>query len=142
SRLSRRAAAERPSGPYRDTRKTCGAAGGAAGALAGFGLAICVCLIDRRFRDPSDLAIGAQHNPVMAMVPRIPTDSPDGEPARRAALAIHHMRMLLHARGGRDGAQSFAVTSAGPGAGKTSITLAMGVSFASSGSNTLLIDLD
>jgi capsular exopolysaccharide synthesis family protein len=36
----------------------------------------------------------------------------------------------------------FAVTSASPGDGKTSLTLALGLSFAASGSRTLLIDCD
>jgi capsular exopolysaccharide synthesis family protein len=43
---------------------------------------------------------------------------------------------------GVDERRVFALTSASPGDGKTSLTLALGLSFAASGSRTLLIDCD
>jgi Mrp family chromosome partitioning ATPase/uncharacterized protein involved in exopolysaccharide biosynthesis len=135
------AGGEIPTGPYRDTRKPFAAAGALTGGLLGLALAACLCLIDRRFRVPTDLALEPHHSAVLAMIPRLSPTLVDGDQARRAALAIHQMRMLLQARAGRE-SSVFAVTSAAPGAGKTSIALALGASAASAGLNTLLIDMD
>ena len=48
---------------------------------------------------------------------------------------------MLQINAGED-SNVFAITSASPGDGKTSLTLALGLSFAASGSRTLLIDCD
>jgi len=141
NRISLMADGEKPLGPYRDTRKTFAAAGGFGGGLLGFGLALCFCLLDRRFRDPQDLALTAHDHPVIAVIPRLTPELTEVEPAWRAAMSVHQLRMMLHARGGW-GSQVFAVTSASPGSGKTSVALAMGVSAASAGFDTLLVDLD
>ena len=49
---------------------------------------------------------------------------------------------MLQINGGTDDRRVFAVTSAAPGDGKTSLTLALGLSYAACGTRTLLIDCD
>jgi capsular exopolysaccharide synthesis family protein len=54
---------------------------------------------------------------------------------------VHQIRTMLQLSRGVD-THVYAVTSAAPAEGKTSLTLALGLSFAASGSHTLLIDTD
>jgi capsular exopolysaccharide synthesis family protein len=55
---------------------------------------------------------------------------------------VHQIRTMLQINGASTEQSVFAVTSAAPGDGKTSLTLALGLSFAACGSRTLLIDCD
>jgi Mrp family chromosome partitioning ATPase len=59
-----------------------------------------------------------------------------------AAHGVHQIRMLLERRFQPGRTPVFAITSSTAGAGKTSLSLALGLSFAASGSRTLLIDCD
>jgi Mrp family chromosome partitioning ATPase len=68
----------------------------------------------------------------------------DGDPSHqdRAALCIHEIRALLEIRAQTGGAQAFAITSSGKGAGKTSLTVGLASSLALSGTRTLLVDCE
>jgi len=80
--------------------------------------------------------------PLLGILPNLPDLLTDPRQAAVAAHCVHQIRTLLQIRVQAEDNQVFAVTSASPGDGKTSLTLALGLSFAASGCNTLLIDCD
>jgi capsular exopolysaccharide synthesis family protein len=130
-----------PKSPSNDTRLKF------AGVFGCLGMFIPICAIgiygmtDRRYRY-SDEAIdeGPANTTLLGILPRLPSDLSDAEQAAAAAHCVHQIRTLIQI-GGKD-RRVLAVTSSNPGDGKTSMTLALGLSFASSGSKTLLVDLD
>jgi Mrp family chromosome partitioning ATPase len=79
---------------------------------------------------------------MLGILPRLPDDLAEPEHAAVAAHCVHQVRMLLQIGSEAQGRRVFAVTSPGAQDGKTSLALALGVSFASSGSKTLLVDCD
>ena len=78
---------------------------------------------------------------LLGILPNLPDRLTDPAQAATAAHCVHQIRTMLQINAGED-SNVFAVTSASPGDGKTSLTLALGLSFAASGSRTLLIDCD
>jgi capsular exopolysaccharide synthesis family protein len=98
-------------------------------------------LFDRRYRYSDEALEEGPHNTTMlGILPRLPNDLHDVEQAAAAAHCVHQIRTLMQIGGA--GRKVFAVTSSNPGDGKTSMTLSLGLSFAGSGSRTLLVDLD
>lgn len=134
--------AARPLTPYRDTRIVFASAGGLGGALLGFGLVLALGLADRRIRTPADLKVEFGGRPVLGVLPRLPEDLSDPDQAAAAAHGVHEIRTLLQIWGRGQNHQVFGITSATAGSGKTSLTAALGVSFAAAGFKTLLIDCD
>jgi Mrp family chromosome partitioning ATPase len=80
--------------------------------------------------------------PDPGVLPLLPDEHSDPEQATVAAHSVHQIRTLLQQQTRAHASPVIAVTSASAGAGKTSLTLAMGLSFAASGARTLLIDCD
>jgi polysaccharide biosynthesis transport protein len=78
---------------------------------------------------------------LLGILPNLPDRLSDPTQAATAAHCVHQIRTMLQINTGEE-RNVFAVTSASPGDGKTSLTLALGLSFAASGSRTLLIDCD
>jgi len=103
-------------------------------------------LTNRRYRysDETDGASGMP--PLLGILPTLPDQLTDPDQAAVAAHCIHQVRIMLQVNGGgqNGGAQrkAYMVTSASTGDGKTSLTMALGLSFAASGSRTLVIDCD
>jgi Mrp family chromosome partitioning ATPase len=62
------------------------------------------------------------------------------EQAESTAYAVHHIRTMLQV--GYHGGPVTAITGPVSGSGKTSLTIALGLSYASTGAKTLLIDAD
>jgi Mrp family chromosome partitioning ATPase len=133
---------DRPMGAFRDTRVSLAGAGGLGGILVGFGLVLLIGLIDRRVRDPGDAAGPMVSGPILGMLPQLPEDLADPEQAAQAAFSVHEVRTLLQILGRRQNHQVFGITSPVPGSGKTSLTLALGGSFAAARFKTLMIDCD
>ncbi|HWB52541.1 MAG TPA: hypothetical protein VG722_00045 [Tepidisphaeraceae bacterium] len=105
----------------------------------GFGFVMLIGLIDRRFRSPADAKL--QNSPMLGILPNLPDDLSDPEQAAITAHYVHQIRTLLQIWDSSRGKQVFSVTSPVSGTGKTSLSLALGVSFAAA-SKTLLIDCD
>src|SRR5204863_9112175 len=78
---------------------------------------------------------------LLGILPNLPDRLTDPAQAATAAHCVHQIRTMLQINSSED-RKVYAVTSASPGDGKTSLTLALGLSFAASGSRTLLIDCD
>ena len=116
------------------------------GAMAGMALALSMFLVsgmrNRRFRYANDAHENVERHRVLGILPRLPQKMNDPEQATIAAQCVHRIRTMLQMK--RDGklGQVFSVTSAASGDGKTSLVMALGLSFAASKSKTLLVDFD
>lgn len=79
---------------------------------------------------------------IVGMLPDLGNSLEDQELASASAFAVHQIRSQLQIKSAEEGSRVYGVTSPAPGDGKTSLIIAMGLSFAESGSRTLLLDLD
>jgi capsular exopolysaccharide synthesis family protein len=116
------------------------------GFLLGFLLPACIVLLigllDGRFRYSDEANSEMSDVPLLGILPNLPDLLSDPEQAATAAHCVHQIRTILQINGGEEDRRAFAITSGSPGDGKTSLALALGLSFAASGSKTLLIDCD
>lgn len=126
----------------RATMATFGFFVGAGLPLAGF---VLLGLLDRKYRysDETNASSVTRGIPLLGILPNLPDRLSDPSQASVAAHCVHQIRTMLQLNAVRsDGPTVLSVTSATSGDGKTSLSLALGLSFAASGSRTLLIDTD
>ena len=97
---------------------------------------------DRRVRDAEDLTARLAGVPVLGLLPRLPKDLSDPEQVMLAAHCVHQIRSLLQIHAQNEDGQVFCITSPAARTGKTTLTVALGLSFSASHSRTLLIDCD
>lgn len=135
---------EMPTGPYSDQRKKLAATGFLFGGAFPIGLIMLIGLMDRRFRYSDDAvnAGGTGNISLLGILPYLPTNMHDPEQAAVAAHCVHQIRTLLQIGGADHTRKVFAVTSPTSGDGKTSLSVSLGLSFATSGAKTLMIDFD
>lgn len=120
-----------------------GLLGGLFGGAMGFGLVMMLGLLDRKLRHVEQARVDLPDHKVLGMLPTLPQDLSDPEQATLAAHGVHHIRTLLQIDHMNDGrGRAFSITSPAAGSGKSSLTMALGLSFAASGARTLLIDCD
>ena len=96
-----------------------------------------------RYSDETDSKQGQP--PLLGILPTLPDHLADPEQAAVAAHCIHQIRIMLQvgsAVAGQEPKRVFMVTSANTGDGKTSLSMSLALSFAASGSRTLIIDGD
>ena len=125
-----------------DTRPKYAAMGGMLGLGLGVGFFLFLGLIDPRVRSLDEARLNVKHMALLGVLPSLPEDLADPEQSALAAHCVHQIRTLLQISTGGAGAGVFSVTSPASGSGKTSLTLALGVSFAAANSRTLMIDCD
>ncbi len=126
-----------------DKRVAYAAGGGFAGFVLGFGVFLIIGFFDKRFRSFEDAQYNVRHvTRMLGVLPSLPNDLSDPEHAAIAAHCVHQIRTLLQVSPDIPARQAFVVTSPSAGDGKTSLCLAMGLSYAAAGSRTLLIDCD
>jgi capsular exopolysaccharide synthesis family protein len=128
--------------PFKDRR----IAVSIAAAVGGLGLPVLFFLflgaMDKRYRYSDETNDGVANVPLLGILPRLPEQLSDPEQAAVAAHCIHQIRIMLQVGPNPDRRRVFMVTSSATGDGKTSLTMALGLSFAASGSKTLVIDCD
>ncbi len=129
-----------PTAPARDRRRLYAAAGAFSGVCLPIALAVLIGLVSPtlRFSDETD---SGTKRPLLGILPILGDGVVSPERAAGAAHSIHHMRVTLQV-GARGKRPVFLVTSACAGEGKTSLTTALALSYAASGSRTLVIDAD
>jgi Mrp family chromosome partitioning ATPase/uncharacterized protein involved in exopolysaccharide biosynthesis len=134
-----------------DNRIKVGLLGVVLGGGLPIGLMLLVGLMDRRYRYSDEPGVDVSGITLLGILPNLPDRLSDPEQAAIAAHCVHQIRTMLQINGSAVGAvgpesnedrRVFAVTSAAPGDGKTSLTLALGLSYAACGTRTLLIDCD
>jgi succinoglycan biosynthesis transport protein ExoP len=137
---------EVPLTPLKDNRLKFAAAGGLAGMCLPAGLFALLGLLRPRYRYADETAAGISANvPLLAILPTLQGTGDrleDLEQASAAAQHVHQVRMVLDVNRRASESTCYLVSSASPGEGKTSLTVALGLSFAASGSRTLVIDAD
>jgi Mrp family chromosome partitioning ATPase len=114
--------------------------GAAVGVGFSFGLFFLIGFFRDGYRYIDELEDIEDSAPLLGTLP----DLSAGELANDevAALAVHHLRNMLQLRDGRKERAVYTITSATSGDGKTSLALALGMSFAVSGRRTILVDAD
>jgi capsular exopolysaccharide synthesis family protein len=117
----------------------------AAGFVAGAGGPVVLCLLwgliaQRRYRYSDEADHLVPGGTLLGILPNLPRNLADPEEAAAAAHCVHRIRSILQIAGPSH--RVYAVTSSTAGDGKTSLTLSLGLSYAASGSRTLLVDFD
>lgn len=113
------------------------------GGTLGLALVLGLAFLDRRLRY-SDEVMPAHPTAgdirALGILPNLPPNPENEHQSDATAYAVHHIRTLLQV--GYRGGPVTAITGPVSGSGKTSLTVALGLSFASTGAETLLIDAD
>lgn len=137
-------AAQVPQRPSSDKRLPLAAAGFMGGGGFAFALMLGIGFIDRRYRYIGDVESNHKLPPIIGVLPMLTDKASGAEETEVASLTVHHIRntLLLDGRPSPGRGRSFTVTSSGPGDGKTSVVVALGMSFAQAGYRTLVIDAD
>jgi Mrp family chromosome partitioning ATPase len=119
--------------------------GAAAGAGVPAALVVLLGVVLRRYRfsDEAEQQL-AGSVPLLGILPSLPERLIDPEQAAAAAHCVHQIRVMLEVGGGNGRRRRgvYLTTSTTPGEGKTSLTMSLGLSFATSGSRTLVMDCD
>jgi Mrp family chromosome partitioning ATPase/uncharacterized protein involved in exopolysaccharide biosynthesis len=131
-----------PASPYSDRRKLACVAGIAFGGMLGFGIVLFIAWLDPSIRNMDDLEITVSDFARLGVLPQLPDDLTDAEAITTAAHCVHNIRTKMMISSVRDNNHVFAVTSCGPASGKSSLAMALGLSFSGTGGRTLLIDCD
>lgn len=138
--------AQRPRLPSSDKRKKLAAVGLVGGFGLSFGLFFVLGTLDRRAYDSAQFERSASGHQRYAFLGAIPdmdrrTD-PEVDPHALAASCVHQIRNRIDAVRPNDGTLAMAVGSPQQGDGKTSFAMALGHSYARSGSRTVVVDCD
>jgi polysaccharide biosynthesis transport protein len=128
--------------PASDRRPVFAALGFLGGALLPIGFLLLIGLANPRYRFSDETGSDMNGLNLLGILPDLPDRLSDPEQASIAAHCVHQIRTMLQISGAPDERRVFAITSAAPGDGKTSLTLALGLSYAACGAHTLLIDCD
>ena len=131
-----------PTDPSTDKRQAMATFGFIGGAMLPTLVVLLLSLLDGRFRYSDEANSDLAGIPLLGILPNLPDLLTDPAQAATAAHCVHQIRTILQITGHSTERRVFAITSASPGDGKTSLTLALGLSFAASGSRTLLVDGD
>jgi len=128
--------------PAHDKRLQYALLGLLGGGFLPAGVVVLIGLLDGRLRysDETHADLGGVH--LLGILPNLPDLLTDPDQAATAAHCVHQIRTILQITGHNLARRAFTVTSGSSGDGKTSLTLALGLSFAASGSRTLMIDGD
>lgn len=135
---------ETPAVPYSDKRLQGAVMGSFGGGMLGMAILALLGLTEGRCQSISDAQDTSTRRAqrVLGILPSLPDALPMPEQAALAAHYVHQIRSLLQIEQNAAGPTAYVVTSSAPGTGKTSLTVALGLSFAASGAKTLLIDCD
>ncbi len=140
-RLSVISAGEVPVAPSRNLRLPAAAVGMLAGGMLPGALLLLWGLCRGRYRYSDDALANVGHGvPLLGILPML-NDDPSEQDAV-AAQCVHQIRVHLHSSDTLQRSRAYVVTSSTAGEGKTSLSLALGISFAASGVRTLVIDCD
>lgn len=126
-----------------DKRMQFAALGGGAGLALGVGLVIAYGFVRPSYRYLDDLEGDRLPVPVLGSLPDLGGAGTMNDDL--VSLNIHHLRNVLQLRAagrGDDLGMAYLVTSGRPGDGKTSLALALAMSFAIEGRRTVLVDTD
>lgn len=126
---------DRPLVPISDRRMMMAVAGGTAGSLFAVALVIAWGFLEGRLRYSTDVSVWHQI-PLLGVLPEIDEGS-----GLAPEVVLRDMRWSLELIRERESLQTIALAGETAGVGASSIALALGVSFAGTGTRTALVDL-
>lgn len=128
--------------PDKDTRPKFAAAGGMAGMMGAAGLVMLIGYLSGKIKTRRDLQFDLEDKPLIGLIPKLKKGEDSSKLAGTAAEFVHRSRTMLEiwARGSEK--MVIGVTSPSHGSGNTSVAMSLGVSFATAGIRTLLVDVD
>jgi capsular exopolysaccharide synthesis family protein len=129
-----------PSAPTVDPRKKLAAMGFVLGGGMPVALVLLIGLLDRRLRYSDETEQPSASVPLLGILPDLPLRDAGAENTAAAVHCIHHIRTLLQISGPQR--KVYVVSSPTAGDGKTSLSLALGMSFAATGRRAALVDFD
>jgi Mrp family chromosome partitioning ATPase len=140
-RISILSEAEVPGSPSNEKRRMqLVILGGLAGAGLGVALVMGLGFLKSNIRDITDAQ--AIQPRMLGALPLLPQTLGSTSEVISAAHSVHHIRTILHAHMPPHESLCLTVTASNSGAGKTSFALSLGISFATAGTRTLIIDGD
>src|SRR4030095_8242197 len=102
------------------------------GSAMPIGVLLLIGLLDGRYRYSEEAGDDMSGMMLLGILPNLPDRLTDPDQAATAAHGVHQIRTMLQSDGA-DARRAYCVPRASPGDGKTSLTLALGLSFAASG---------
>lgn len=136
---------EVPVAPLTDRRAQMSAAAALMGGLLPVMSLAAYGFLRRRLRYADETASEASsvgHLELLGVLPSLSEGLVKLDEAADTAQSVHQIRVRMQTAQRKKQGNVYLVTSASPGEGKTNITAALALSFAASGSRTLLIDFD
>jgi len=139
--------AERPVAAFRDRRRVYAVVGGLSGFFLGFLLIALYGAFRAQMRHVEDIegvVPNAEDDRFLAIIPDAACRVPSSDTLTAIELTeycVHHLRTLIQLGSDAD-QRTIALTSASACAGKTTLGIAIGLSFGASGSRTLVVDCD
>ena len=133
-----------PLSPIKDLRPRLAATAAAAGFCLPASVLVLLSLVRRRYRFATDAesGISAHSVPLLGVLPELRKNDSDADRLALASHNVHQIRMSLNALSGHARSRAYLITSAASGEGKTTLTISLGLSFAASKAQTLIIDGD
>jgi Mrp family chromosome partitioning ATPase len=133
---------EQPIFADKDTRPKYAAAGGMAGLMGAAGLVMLIGYLSGKIKTRRDLQFDLEDKPLIGLIPKLKKGEDSSKLSATAAEFVHRSRTMLEiwARGSEK--MVIGVTSPSHGSGNTSVAMSLGVSFATAGIRTLLVDVD
>ena len=132
----------RPTVPWRDQRRLRAGIAGGLGALLAFLLVLLLGGADRRLQSAGHVDDVLSRVRSLGLLPVLSSDPRDAQGRQSASHFAHQIRTLLEIAHAPEKGACICVSGPAPGSGATTLTAALGLSFASSGTRTLLVDAD
>jgi capsular exopolysaccharide synthesis family protein len=130
-----------PIEPSTDRRVPLAVLGFLGGGAIGVGIVFLSSVVSGGYRYIDELERSEASLPLLGTVPDLRSADPEHE--SMAALSVHHLRNMLQLQfESSPGGKVYTVTSAAAGDGKTSLAIALAMSFAATGRRTLIVDTD
>ena len=128
--------------PTSDPRKKMAAAGFVVSSSVPVMIILAFGFLSDRVRYSNDDILSSTGAGIIGLLPDMGDALTDQEIASASAFAVHQIRSQLQIKNVAGDSQVYGVTSPAPQDGKTSLIIALGLSYAESGEKTLLLDLD
>ncbi len=126
----------------KDTRPKFAAVGGVGGLIVATGLVMLLGHLTGKVKSPRDMLFDLEEKPLLGLIPQLEKGQDTSKLAAVAAEYVHRSRTMLEIWARGNGKMVIGVTSPSHGSGNTSVAMSLGVSFATAGIKTLLIDVD
>ena len=116
--------------------------GGMMGFVVGFVVVGLLGLRTKTVTRSDILALDIGDKPLLGLMPELTEKLKEGPVSHSAQASVDHIRSIIHLDTNPSRGNCIAITGPQSGSGKTTLAITLALSFAESGSRTLIIDLD